>query len=121
MKKGCRVRQNIVSRALGALMHSKQQNRKMVQAGNRRPYRDAQFRHIDETAQVYLKQGEPVSSIDTKKKNVGKSNNPGSEYQKEKAPRKVLNYDFPVSESGKANPYGVYVLNASTGFVSLGT
>ena len=64
----------------------------------------------------------PVISIDTKKKeNVGNFKNPGSEYRKEKSPRKVLDHDFPIPELGKVNPYGVYVLNDNTGFVNLGT
>ena len=122
LKKGYKVSQNIVSRALEALGYSKQQNRKMYQVGNQHPDRDAQFQHINETAQAYLEQGEPVISIDTKKKeNVGNFKNPGSEYRKEKSPRKVLDHDFPIPELGKVNPYGVYVLNDNTGFVNLGT
>lgn len=122
LKKGYKVSQNIVSRALDALGYSKQQNQKMYQVGCQHPDRDAQFRHINETAQAYLDQGEPVISIDTKKKeNVGNFKNPGAEYRKEKSPRKVLDHDFPIPELGKVNPYGVYVLNDNTGFVNLGT
>ena len=122
LKKGYKVSQNIVSRALEALGYSKQQNQKMYQVGNQHPDRDAQFQHINMTAQAYLEQGEPVISIDTKKKeNVGNFKNPGSEYRKEKSPRKVLDHDFPILELGKVNPYGVYVLNDNTGFVNLGT
>ena len=122
LKKGYKVSQNIVSRALDALGYSKQQNQKMYQVGNQHPDRDAQFQHINETAQAYLERGDPVISIDTKKKeNVGNFKNPGSEYRKEKSPRKVLDHDFPIPELGKVNPYGVYVLNNNTGFVNLGT
>lgn len=122
LKKGYKVSQNIVSRALEALGYSKQQNQKMYQVGNQHPDRDAQFQHINETAQAYLERGDPVISIDTKKKeNVGNFKNPGSEYRKEKSPRKVLDHDFPIPELGKVNPYGVYVLNNNTRFVNLGT
>ena len=122
LKKGYKVSQNIVSRALEALGYSKQQNQKMYQVGNQHPDRDAQFQHINETAQAYLERGDPVISIDTKKKeNVGNFKNPGSEYRKEKSPRKVLDHDFPIPELGKVNPYGVYVFNDNTGFVNLGT
>ena len=122
LKKGYKVSQNIVSRALEALGYSKQQNQKMYQVGNQHPDRDAQFQHINETAQAYLEHGDPVISIDTKKKeNVGNFKNHGSEYRKEKSPRKVLDHDFPIPELGKVNPYGVYVLNDNTGFVNLGT
>lgn len=121
-KKGYTVSQNIVSRALDALGYSKQKNQKMYQVGNQHPDRNAQFQHINETAQAYLEKGEPVISIDTKKKeNVGNFKNNGSEYRKEKNPRKVLDHDFPIPELGKVNPYGVYVLNNNTGFVNLGT
>ena len=121
-EKGYKVSQNIVSRALEALGYSKQQNQKMYQVGNQHPDRDAQFQHINKTAQEYLGQGEPVISIDTKKKeNEGNFKNNGSEYRKEKSPRKVLDHDFPIPELGKVNPYGVYVLNNNIGFVNLGT
>ena len=122
LEKGYKVSQNIVSRALDAMGYSKQQNQKMYQVGNQHPDRDAQFRHINETAQEYLDKGEPVISIDTKKKeNVGNFKNAGSEYRKGKDPRKVLDHDFPIPELGKVNPYGVYVLNNNIGFINLGT
>ena len=73
VKFGITVSQNIVSRALDALGYSKQQNQKMYQVGEQHPDRDAQFCFINETSAEFLSQGEPVISIDTKKKeNVGK-------------------------------------------------
>lgn len=118
---GITVSQNIVSRALDALGYSKQQNQKMYQAGEQHPDRDAQFRFINETSSKFLEEGEPVISIDTKKKeNVGNFKNNGTEYCPAKSPRKVLDHDFPLPELGKVSPYGVYVLNDNTGFVNLG-
>ena len=77
---GITVSQNIVSRALDALGYSKQQNQKMYQVGEQHPDRDAQFRFINETSSKFLEEGEPVISIDTKKKeNVGNFKNNGTE------------------------------------------
>ena len=121
LKYGITVSQNVVSRALDALGYSKQQNQKMYQVGGQHPDRDAQFRFINETSSEFLANGEPVISIDTKKKeNVGNFKNDGAEYRPAKNPRKVLDHDFPFPELGKVSPYGVYVLNDNTGFVNLG-
>ena len=121
LKYGITVSQNVVSRALDALGYSKQQNQKMYQVGGQHPDRDAQFRFINETSSEFLANGEPVISIDTKKKeNVGNFKNAGAEYRPTKNPRKVLDHDFPFPELGKVSPYGVYVLNDNTGFVNLG-
>ena len=116
------VSHNIVSRALDELGYSKQQNQKNLQVGEPHPDRDAQFRFINEKAQEFLEEGDPVISVDTKKKElIGNFKNNGSEYRKEKDPRQVLDHDFALPELGKVAPYGVYVLNDNTGFVNLGT
>ena len=121
VKFGITVSQNIVSRALDVLGYSKQQNQKMYQVGEQHPDRDAQFCFINETSAEFLSHGEPVISIDTKKKeNVGNFKNNGTEYRQVNSPRKVLDHDFPLPELGKVAPYGVYVLNDNTGFVNLG-
>ena len=66
--------------------------------------------------------GEPVISVDTKKKeNIGNFKNHGQEYRRSKDPRKVLDHDFPIKELGKISPYGVYNLNHNIGFVNVGT
>ncbi len=119
---GIQVSQNIVSRALDELGYSKQQNQKNLQVGEPHPDRDSQFRFINEKAQEFLDAGDPVISVDTKKKElVGNFKNAGSEYRKEKDPRPVLDHDFATPELGKVAPYGVYVLNDNTSFVNLGT
>ena len=118
---GMIVSQNIVSRALDVLGYSKQQNQKMYQVGEQHPDRDAQFQYINKLSSDFLDNGEPVISIDAKKKeNIGNFKNNGSEYRPVKDPRKVLDHDFPLQELGKVAPYGVYVLNNNTGFVNLG-
>lgn len=122
LKYGINVSQNIVSRALDQLGYSKQQNQKMYQIGDCHPDRDAQFKFINDMSKEFLENGDPVISIDSKKKeNVGNFKNNGSEYRPVKEPRKVLDHDFPLPELGKVSPYGVYVVNNNTGFVNLGT
>ena len=121
MEKGIYVCHVVVSKTLEKLGYSKQQNQKMKQIGSQHPDRDAQFRFINNTAADFLKEGDPVISIDTKKKeNIGNFKNNGSEYRPIKSPRQVLDHDFPIPELGKVVPYGVYVLNNNTGFINLG-
>lgn len=111
-----------VSQLLTDMGYSKQVNRKMLQVGEPSPDRDEQFGIINDLAKQYLEAGDPVISVDTKKKeNIGNFKNNGAEYRKTKDPRKVWDHDFPVAELGKVNPYGVYVLNSNTGFINLGT
>jgi hypothetical protein len=104
------------------LGYSKQGNQKMLQAGKPHPDRNAQFEFINKKAKDFIDAGEPVISVDTKKKEkIGNFKNPGQEYRKNKEPRKVLDYDFPIKELGKIAPYGIYNLNHNTGFVNVGT
>lgn len=111
-----------VSQLLTDMGYSKQVNPKMLQAGEPSPDRDEQFGLINDLAKQYLEAGDPMISVDTKKKeNIGNFKNNGAEYRKTKDPRKVWDHDFPVAELGKVNPYGVYVLNSNTGFINLGT
>ena len=119
---GYNVSQNIVSRALDQLGYSKQQNQKNLQVGKPHPDRDEQFRFIDAKAAEFLEAGDPVISVDTKKKElIGNFKNNGKEYRHQKDPRQVLDHDFELKELGKVAPYGVYVLNDNTGYVNLGT
>ena len=102
--------------------YSKQSNQKMLQVGKPHPDRNAQFEFIDKKAKKFIEMGEPVISVDTKKKeNIGNFKNSGQEYRKTKEPRKVLDHDFPLKELGKITPYGVYNLNHNIGFVNVGT
>ena len=112
----------VVSKLLAEMGYSKQVNQKMLQVGKPSPNRDEQFQYINDTAHEYLEAGDPVISVDTKKKeNIGNFKNDGAEYRKNKDPRKVWDHDFPIPELGKVSPYGVYVLNNNTGFINLGT
>ena len=107
---------------LDSMGYSKQANQKMLQKGEPHPDRNAQFEYINAVAAEYLKTGEPVISVDTKKKeNIGNFKNNGGEYRPSKNPRKVLDHDFPIKELGKIAPYGVYNVNNNVGFVNVGT
>jgi hypothetical protein len=111
-----------IGKILDAMGYSKQVNRKMLQIGKPHPDRNAQFEHINATAAAFLKAGDPVISVDTKKKEkIGNFKNDGSEYRPNKQPRKVLDHDFPIKELGKIAPYGVYNVNNNVGFVNVGT
>ena len=121
LRYGIKVSQNIVSRVLDALGYSKQQNQKMYQIGEEHPDRNAQFQFINDTAEKFIRNGEPAISVDTKKKeNIGNFKNNGSEYRPKNDARYVLDHDFPLPALGKVSPYGVYVMNDNTGFVNLG-
>src|SRR6266704_3649699 len=77
--------------------------------GRRHPDRDAQFRYISARVAEHLAAGQPVISVDTKKKEkVGDYANTGREYQPKGRPVRVRDHDFPDKEAGKAVPYGVY-------------
>jgi transposase len=119
---GINVSHETVGKILESMGYSKQSNQKMLQVGEPHPDRNAQFEHINSTAAKYLESGDPVISVDTKKKeNIGLFKNNGQEYRIKKDPRKVIDHDFPIKELGKISPYGVYNLNNNTGFVNVGT
>jgi len=94
----------------------------MLQIGESHPDRNQQFEHINQTTQTFLKEGQPVISVDTKKKElIGNYANKGAEYRKKKDPRLVFDHDFPdEGELLKVAPYGVYVVNDNSVFVNLG-
>jgi hypothetical protein len=90
--------------------------------GTQHPDRNAQFEHINATAEDCIGRGVPVISVDTKKKElVGNFKNGGREWQLEGQPELVDVHDFPDDAVGKAVPYGVYDVAANDGFVSVGT
>jgi hypothetical protein len=90
--------------------------------GAQHPDRDAQFRYVNEQARSHLADGQPVVSVDTKKKElVGRYANGGAEWQPAGEPERVGVHDFPDPKVGKAIPYGVYDLGANAGWVSVGT
>ena len=121
-KSGINVGHVTVGKILDAMGYSKQINQKMLQVGEAHPDRNAQFEYINKTANSFLATGEPVISVDTKKKEkIGNFINTGGEYRVKREPRKVLDHDFPIEELGKISPYGVYNVNNNMGFVNVGT
>jgi len=100
--------------------YSLQLNRKEKE-GKSVPDRDAQFKHINEQTMAFQSAGEPVISVDTKKKElIGEYKNGGREYRKKGDPLKVNVHDFPNKEEGKVAPYGIYDIGKNKGWVSLG-
>jgi DNA-binding phage protein len=114
------ISHNTVRRFLKAMAYRLQATRKVLEGGGH-PDRDAQFRHIRDAAQARLAAGEPVISVDCKKKElIGRFANKGREYQPTGEPEQVNVYDYPSDAVGKAIPYGVYDIGANAGWVSVG-
>ena len=91
------------------------------QEGASHPDRNAQFEHINAAADSFLAKGQPVISVDTKKKElVGNFKNGGREWQPKGTPPAVLVHDFPSDAKGKAIPYGVYDMARNEAWVSVG-
>jgi len=101
--------------------YSLQSNRKTEEGGDH-PDRDAQFRYINRAVKRSLKAGEPVVSVDTKKKElIGNYQNKGRQWRKINTADKVNGHDFPGPDIPRAYPYGIYDLGRNTGFVNVGT
>ena len=109
-----------VGRMLNKLGYRLQSARKRNE-GASHPDRNDQFEHINATAERFLASGQPVISVDTKKKElVGDFKNSGREWQPKGAPERVLVHDFPQDAVGKAVPYGVYDMGRNEAWVSVG-
>ena len=116
---GFGVSATLVQRLLHEAGYSLQGNAKTLE-GTQHEDRDAQFRHIHDTAAEYAASGDPVVSIDCKKKEiVGLYKNNGQVWRPKGEPERVDVHDF-MGEQGKAIPYGVYDTGANTGWVSVG-
>jgi len=101
--------------------YSLQANKKTLE-GTDHPDRDKQFQHINRRVKAFLSDGDPVVSVDTKKKElIGDYENKGREWRFQGCPDDVETYDFPNPEVQRAHPYGVYDLAKNTGFVNVGT
>jgi transposase len=119
-QQGHSVGYRTVAALLGELGYSLQSNRK-TREGSSHPDRNAQFEYINDQVRRFQRRGQPVVSVDTKKKElVGDFKNAGQEYQPEGRPEGVRVHDFQDKELGKAIPYGVYDLAANEGWVSVG-
>jgi transposase len=117
---GFRIGRQTVADLLRELGYSLQANRK-TREGSRHPDRDAQFEYIAARVRRFQRRGQPVISVDTKKKElVGDFKNGGREWRPKGKPEEVRVHDFLDKRLGKAIPYGVYDLAANAGWVSVG-
>jgi Rhodopirellula transposase DDE domain len=98
------------------------QSNARVKEGRGHPDRDAQFRYIAARAREHLAAGQPVISVDAKKKEqAGEYAQAGREWRPKGSPVRVRDHCFPDRESGPAIPYGIYDVGGNTGFVNVGT
>ena len=119
--RGFAVAPRTVAKLLRRCGYRLQANAKVVE-GRQHPDRDAQFEYINEQAVAFLAAGDPVISIDTKKRElVGEFRNGGREWAPVGEPVEVNVHDFPGDAVGVAIPYGIYDLGANTGWVNVGT
>jgi Rhodopirellula transposase DDE domain len=118
--KGHSTSPNSVRKLLTEIGFSRQVNRKADEGANH-PDRNAQFEYINAEVLAAQAAGQPVISVDTKKKElVGNYRNAGSDWRPKGDPRRVKVYDFVDKELGKVAPYGVYDIAADAGWVSVG-
>ena len=119
-RQGHVVGERTVAMLLNQAGYSLQSNRK-VREGSSHPDRNAQFEHINAQVGTFQQRGQPVISVDTKKKElVGNFKNGGREWRPQGAPEEVMVHDFQDPGLGKAIPYGVYDLTHNQGWVSVG-
>jgi hypothetical protein len=110
-----------VAQLLWDMGYSLQGNRK-TEEGDEHPDRDAQFRQINREVHRALARGQPVISVDTKKKElVGNFENKGRQWRRKMAAEHVRSHDFPDPTVPRAYPYGIYDLGQNSGFVNVGT
>jgi len=115
------VSHTLVAELLQAKEYSLQANSKTIE-GASHPDRNAQFEYISDKVKQYLGSGQPVISVDTKKKElVGNFKNGGRELQPKGSPEKVRVHDFKIQELGKVAPYGIYDIGQNLGWVNVGT
>ena len=117
---GHSISHQVVSELLAEAGYSLQGNRK-AREGTDHPDRDEQFRYINRLVGEFQGNGQPVISVDTKKKElVGDFKNAGKQWRPKQTPDLVRVHDFLIPEKGKAIPYGVYDLTRNAGWVSVG-
>lgn len=119
-QQGYEISGRTVYTLLKAMDYSLQSNRKTLE-GKEHPDRDAQFQHIAERTKAQQQAGQPVISVDAKKRElIGEFYQDGQEWRPKEQPRPVNTYDFADPVLGKVIPYGVYDLSLNQGWVSVG-
>jgi hypothetical protein len=117
---GHRISQRSVYALLKEGGYSLQSNRKLEE-GTQHPDRAAQFQPINRLVKRFQRRGQPVISVDAKKKeNIGNFAKAGQEWERHGQPRTVNTYDFPDKDTGKACPYGVFDLTNNEGWMNVG-
>lgn len=117
---GHEVAETTIRQVLHALGYSLRANKKNIE-GSSHSDRDEQFAHIKGKCQQFEQAGNPIISVDCKKKElIGQFKNNGEEWQAKGEHTEVSVYDFLSLSDGKAIPYGVYDLVANRGFVNVG-
>ena len=117
---GYAISEDTVRRMLKAMDYSLQANVKGKE-GASHPDRDGQFRHINELAKEFVSSGDPVVSVDAKKKErIGEFKNSGQNWRPKGSPRQVNMYDFPDLAEGTASLYGAYDPQRNAGLVNVG-
>lgn len=118
--KGHQISQKSVYALLQKMGYSMQSNKKKME-GKQHPDRDQQFYFISAKVTKLQQRGQPVISVDAKKKeNIGLYKNQGKEWSMQGQPTAVNTYDFPDKEKGKACPYGIYDMTRNEGWVNVG-
>ena len=119
-RRGFTASHHTVHKLLADLDYSLQSNKKMVGVPSG-PERDAQFRYINTTVRRFVRENQPVISVDTKKKElVGNFANSGAEWRKKGGSRQVNDHDFRSRGEGIAIPYGAYDVERNEGLVNVG-
>lgn len=120
IEKGHKTSTRMVHELLLEMRYTMQGNRKTKESGNH-PDRNDQFLFINDNVKKFQEVGEPVISVDTKKKElVGEFSNKGSTWRPQGCPEEVNTYDFIDPDKGRATPYGIYDLSNNVGFVNVG-
>jgi hypothetical protein len=119
-QQGHPVSHEVVRELLWKAGYSLQANAKRLEGGTH-PDRDAQFQYLNQQVKEFLAQGQPVVSVDAKKKElVGRFRNAGREWQPQGEPEAVNVYDFLSQSEGRAIPYGIYEVGRNVGWVNVG-
>jgi hypothetical protein len=120
VQQGYPVSHVTVAELLHRLDYSLQANAKTLEGADH-PDREEQFNHINEIVKKFLQRGNPVISVDTKKKELlGQFKNPGKEWHPQGKPEEVEIHDFAGPESPKVIPYGIYDIGRNMGWVNVG-
>ena len=120
-QQGHKTSHRMVAELLHEMGYSLQANKKVIE-GTNHPDRNAQFEYLNDAVQLQLDLGEPVISVDTKKKElIGPFRNSGKELRPKGQPEAVRVHDFLIPELGRVSPYGVYDIAQNEAWVSVGT